>query len=89
MHIEIFQRQATPTPKRPSITNWYWHKNNKGRITCDSEAFPSKAHALRAAKADVVQTIKPYADHKVTGLAPPMFKLSQNEKDGGFILRWS
>lgn len=43
MHIEIFE----------GVGGWYWHFCSKGRVTADSEAFPSKANALRAAKAVV------------------------------------
>jgi len=78
MHIEIFNA---------SNDEWYWHKNNKGKITCDSEAFPTKAHAVRAAKADVVQTIKLYdgtvQDQLVFTLERDPVKLLR------YILRWS
>ena len=77
MHIEIFH----------ASDEWYWHKNNKGRITCDSESFPTKAHAVRAAKADVVQTIKPYDGTVQNHL---VFTLEQDTKRAAvFILRWS
>ena len=81
MHIEVFK--ADIGPKSPE--RWYWHKiNNNGKLTCDSEAFPSKAHALRAAKADVTHTIKPYASTNDL-----VFEMSLNIKSGRFILRWS
>ena len=35
---------------------WYWHFERKGRVTADSEGFPNKANAVRAAKG-VVQSI--------------------------------
>lgn len=78
MHIEIFQTQPVQLGDM-----WYWHKNNKGRITCDSEAFPTKAHAVRAAKADVVQTIKPYDK-----LAADRLVFTLDVKKGVFTLRW-
>ena len=82
MHIEIFTGEKIG-PKSPD--RWYWHKvNNNGKITCNSEAFPSKAHALRAAKADVTHTIKPY-----TATNALVFVLVLNIKSGMFILRWS
>lgn len=53
MHIEIFQ--LVPIEKEDS---WYWHFKNKGRITADAEAFPTKAHAKRAATAVVTAVFK-------------------------------
>ena len=45
MHIEVMKL----------LGGWYWHFKNKGRITADAESFPTKAHAMRAAKAKVAQ----------------------------------
>ena len=82
MHIEIFQTE--PVEKSDP---WYWHKNNKGKITCDSEAFPTKANAVRAAKADVTQTIKPYDGMAHFRL---VFVLKQDAKCPRLTtLRWS
>lgn len=50
MHIEIFKGRGKQ--------KWRWHKKNRGRITCSAEGFPSRSHAVRAAKADVRQTVK-------------------------------
>lgn len=38
---------------------WHWHFRSKGRVTADSEAFPSKSNAARAAKAVVRGVAKP------------------------------
>jgi uncharacterized protein YegP (UPF0339 family) len=52
---------------------WYWHFRSKGRVTADSESFPSKAHALRAAKAVVRAVIKRLAT-SVFRPDPPRFE---------------
>jgi len=77
MHIEIFQA---------SNTQWYWHKRNVGKVTCDSEEFPSKQYAVRAAKADVTQTIKPYRKNMQSG--PVKFTESIDRAKKCFVLRW-
>lgn len=45
MHIEVFKSEKSG--------QWHWHFKNKGRITADSEAFPTKSNASRAARAVV------------------------------------
>lgn len=50
MQIEVFQGIRK--------NDWRWHFRNKGRITADAEAFPTKAHAIRAGKAVVKAVIK-------------------------------
>lgn len=37
---------------------WHWHFVSRGRITADSEAFPTKSNAVRAAKAVVRAVVK-------------------------------
>lgn len=65
MHIEIFKRGGFNKAKQCETPHaWFWHFKNKGRITADAEPFPTKAHALRAAKAVVTAVLKP------TGAAP-------------------
>lgn len=57
MHIEVFQGSSSTDYNRPS---WYWHFKNGNKIVADAEEFPSKANAMRAAKAVVRATIKEY-----------------------------
>lgn len=52
MHIEVFLGAGGM---------WHWHFKNKGRVTADAEAFPSKANATRAAKSVVAGVLKAYA----------------------------
>lgn len=59
MKIEVLKT----TGRQP----WHWHFKNKGRITAAAEAFPSKAHAVRAAKAVVKATLL------VAGVGTPKF----------------
>lgn len=59
MYIEIFKGKPS-SAKSPQA--WRWHFKNKGRITADAEAFPTKTHAIRAAKACVRATIKEFDD---------------------------
>jgi uncharacterized protein YegP (UPF0339 family) len=61
MHIEVWKSVAERDQK------WYWHFKNKGRVTADSEAFPTRAHAARAAQSVVKAVIK-----RVSGV-PPCF----------------
>ncbi len=75
MHIDVFKGKG----KQP----WRWHKVNRGRITCSAEGFPTKAHAIRAAKADVAQTLKPL---DVVG-APVAFRVQT--LDGITRIEWS
>jgi len=49
MQIEVFETRGK---------QWCWHFRNKGRVTADSEQFPTKAHAIRAGKA-VVRAVVP------------------------------
>lgn len=75
MHIEVWK---TGTSKQP----WHWHFKNGSRITADAEAFPSKAHAIRAAKA-VVRAVVKHAD----GSYIAEFVMKEG-KDGKTIIRW-
>lgn len=48
-HGKVGKRQA-----------WFWHLRAKnGKIVTDAESFPSRSHALRAAKALVRSIVKP------------------------------
>lgn len=78
MHIEIFQT---------SNGQWYWHKRNVGKVTCDSEEFPTKQHAIRAAKADVTQTIKPY--RKRLQSSPVKFTEALDKVTDCYVLKWT
>ena len=53
MHIEIFPAVDSKLNK-----GFYWHFKNKGRITADAEAFPTRANAARAAQSVVKAVIK-------------------------------
>ncbi len=53
MHIEVWHGKVG------SKQAWWWHVKSKGRIVTDAEPFPTKAHALRAAKAMVRAVVKP------------------------------
>ena len=64
MKIEVF-RGIGVTP-RSHRNSWYWHfKATNGKVTADSEAFPTKAHAVRAAKQVVRQVIKKHSSYPV------------------------
>ena len=79
MHIDIF-RGATSA----KYHQWYWHFENKGRITADSEAFPTKQHAVRAAKACVRAVVKRFdngADH--------VFFASKVQSETAIRLTWA
>ncbi len=76
MHIDVFKGKG----KQP----WRWHKVNRGRITCSAEGFPTKAHAIRAAKADVRQTVKAARIYNVAML---MFRA--DTLDGITRIEWS
>jgi hypothetical protein len=68
MFIEIWQGKSVGNRQ-----SWFWHFKSKGRVTADSEAFPTKAHAMRAAKGVVNGVVK---ELKVT----PIFKISEIDK---------
>lgn len=49
MHIEVWEGNG----------GYFWHfRSRNGKITADSESFPSKGHAIRAAKAVVRGTCR-------------------------------
>lgn len=53
MRIEVWE--GAPSDGR---RGWYWHfKARNGKITADSECFPSKSNAMRAAKSVVREVI--------------------------------
>lgn len=68
MHIEVLKGRA----------HYRWRKVNAGKITTCAETFASKSNAIRAAKADVVQTIKPYRSASALGLRPVRFVVTEN-----------
>jgi hypothetical protein len=74
MHIEVWKGAG----KQP----WRWHSVSKGRVTSSSEAFPSKAHALRAAKGLVRAVLRP-----ICGRSPVAW--TQTEREGKTVLRWA
>jgi len=88
MHIEIWQSTKTKNVDGKSIGKWYWHKMNVGRITTDAEPFVSMANAFRAARADVMQTIKPYAK-RISGPPVKFDDPKWNAKKQCWIIRWS
>lgn len=69
MHIEIWE----------GAVGWHWHFKNKGRITADAEAFPTKGNAMRAAKA-VVKAVHG------KGLT---VQFKQHESEGFTVVQWS
>jgi hypothetical protein len=46
------------TSKNAGTKQWYWHQQNKGRITSDGEGHNDRAKAIRAAKGVVLATLK-------------------------------
>lgn len=82
MHIEVFEGKKIG-PKSPP--RWYWHFASKGRITADSEAFPTKAHAVRAAKSVVRAVVKE------VGVSPDPVTFETLKTPPSFvtIIRWN
>jgi hypothetical protein len=84
MHIEIFETKAQ------KMQPWNWHKVNQGKITCHGEGHSSHADALRAAKADVRQTIKSYTKRIKEHMPAVVFTLERDVKRLAVtILKWS
>jgi hypothetical protein len=77
MHIEVWFDDEN-NPRQP----WHWHFKNKGRITAAAESFPSKGHAIRAAKAVVKAVLKAYFNY------PPTLVFSQWESEGFWVITW-
>jgi len=74
MHIEVMKL----------LKGWYWHFRAKnGNIVSDAEAFPTKANAMRAAKAVVKAVVKPYGDTSML-----VFKTTKVD-DNLFHVTWS
>ena len=73
MHIEVMKM----------LGKWYWHFKSKGRITADAESFPTKAHAMRAAKAVVKAVVK-----LTPSYTDPTFKTTKVD-DNLFHITWS
>ncbi len=83
MHIEIWEQEYL----HRGGWHWYWHfEARNGRIVADAEAFPTKAHAKRAAKAAVRAIVRRCRENADS--APPMFFESKS-KAGRIVLRWS
>ena len=74
MHIEVFKGS------NPKV--WYWHFKNKGRVTANNEAFPSKSNAIRAAKGVVKAVMK-----EGCYVCTPLFV--STEKPDCLEIRWS
>jgi hypothetical protein len=70
MKIQVWERVGDTSGKP-----WRWHFINKGRITYGAEAFPSKAHAIRAAKSVVLAVVKPM------GMAPQFNPSVKDKKE--------
>lgn len=75
MHIEVWQ--ALHGGQR-----WYWHfRARNGKIVSDAEGFPTKANALRAAKAIMRAVCRPYVS--------PAFTIAPHPKRPGVtVIRW-
>lgn len=73
MHIEVFMGAGST----PNNEQWFWRFRSKGRVTADAEMFPSKANAVRAAKAVVKGVCK-----RMLTRAPVFWK----DQDGGTTL---
>ncbi len=70
MHIELWQ-----SPPRIADQRWHWNIVSKGRIVGDAESFPTKQHALRAAKGVIRGVIRKI--HSVNfSPAPPRYELT-------------
>ena len=75
MKIEVWSNSAGA---------WFWHfVARNGKTVADAESFPSKANAIRAAKACVKGIARPYFNW----LAP--IKFEATEQDGRTTMRWS
>lgn len=81
MHIEVWQGPATGQ-------RWHWHfKQPNGRIVADAEAFPTQAHAVRAAKAVVRGIIKPWRVFFPNEW--PNFTAKRSPDGKRLIIRWA
>jgi hypothetical protein len=80
MHIEVFAQQSNRSYDAP---DWYWHFRSKGRITADSEGFPTKAHAMRAAKGLVRAVTK-----NMSGFMLPRFTTQPMDRKGVVKITW-
>ncbi len=78
MHIEVWQSNL-------GAKQWHWHFLSKGRITACAESFPTKSHALRAAKA-VVRGVLKRLSTATFHPDPPRFESSVS--DGKLIVKW-
>lgn len=70
MHIEVWQ-----SPPRIGDQRWHWHFKSKGRTVGDAESFPTKANAIRAAKAVVCAVVKRVELASPPVFAPPVFRV--------------
>lgn len=78
MHIEVFPNERH---------QWFWHFKNKGRITANAEAFPSRANAMRGAKS-LVRAVLRRIDLQAAGayIAPDF---TTRVSHGVTIIEWS
>lgn len=79
MHIEVFEQERMTG----GMKSWYWHFKNGSKITADAEAFPTKANAMRAAKAVVRATIKEFY-----GYSPTIKFYSTKTPTGSLRITW-
>ncbi len=70
MYIELWCSNKLSAKQR-----WYWHlKARNGKIVSDAEAFPTKAHAIRAAQAVVRGVVKRCNASSLSGSITVRFK---------------
>jgi uncharacterized protein YegP (UPF0339 family) len=63
---------------------FYWHfKGHNGKVTADSEAFPTKGNALRAAKSVVRGVVNLWPGK------PVYFTVTPSRDGKKTVLRWS
>jgi uncharacterized protein YegP (UPF0339 family) len=85
MKIEVWKGKSVGAKQ-----SWFWHfRQSNGQITADSEVFPTKAHAIRAAKAVVRAVCKPILLYEVDAEPLEFSKPMPNEKTGGVEITWS
>ena len=83
MHIEVWR-----SGMGKNFGSWYWRKvASNGRIVTDAEAFPTMAHAIRAAHAEIIGTIKPYRA-MWSGGPVEFLERKWNAKKNCWIIRW-
>jgi len=69
---------------------WHWRFESKGRITADSESFPTKANAMRACKGVITAVFKATQYRQASGTMTrlePQYEVSK-EEDGVVWVTW-